>query len=139
MPRPGVEDGAKTLTMQTPAVGAYIRQWRQRRRPSQLDLACDGEVSTRHLSFLETGQFAPSREMVLRLAERLQVPMRDRNVLPVAAGFAPLFPERGLADPQLDAGRHRRGPREPGADVAELADGRMRRVIGSLDKVPAAA
>jgi transcriptional regulator with XRE-family HTH domain len=94
-----------TLTLQTPPVGAYLRQWRQRRRLSQLDLACEAEVSTRHLSFLETGRSTPSREMVLRLAERLQVPMRDRNVLLMAAGFAPIYPERPLEDSQLDAAR----------------------------------
>lgn len=87
------------------AVGEQIRVWRQRRRLSQLDLATDAEISTRHLSFLETGRARPSREMVLRLAERLEVPLRERNLLLVAAGFAPVFPERRLADPALQAAR----------------------------------
>lgn len=85
--------------------GDHLRDWRQRRRMSQLDLALDAEISTRHLSFLETGRSRPSREMVLRLAERLGVPLRERNALLVAAGFAPLFPERPLDDPALLAAR----------------------------------
>lgn len=86
-------------------VGDHLRAWRQRRRMSQLDLACEAEVSCRHLSFVETGRAAPSRDMVLRLAERLEVPIRERNVLLVAAGFAPVFPERSLAAPELAAAR----------------------------------
>src|SRR5688572_7739657 len=82
-------------------VGAVLREWRQRRRLSQLDLACEAEISTKHLSFLETGRSQPSRDMVLRLADRLEVPLRERNVLLVAAGYAPVFPERSLADPAL--------------------------------------
>ena len=80
-----------------------MREWRQRRHLSQLDLAGDAEISARHLSFVETGRAAPSREMVLRLAERLDVPLRERNVLLVAAGFAPAFPDRSLDDPALAA------------------------------------
>jgi transcriptional regulator with XRE-family HTH domain len=83
------------------SVGGLLREWRQRRRLSQLELASDARISTRHLSFLETGRARPSRDMLLHLAERLDVPMRERNVLLVAAGFAPSFPERGLADPEL--------------------------------------
>jgi transcriptional regulator with XRE-family HTH domain len=86
-------------------IGDHLREWRQRRRLSQLDLAGDAEISTRHLSFLETGRAAPSREMVLRLAERLDVPLRERNVLLVAAGFAPAFPQRPLDDPALVSAR----------------------------------
>jgi transcriptional regulator with XRE-family HTH domain len=86
-------------------VGMQIRNWRQRRRRSQLDLALDAEISARHLSFLETGRSRPSREMVLRLAEKLDVPLRERNELLVAAGFAPVFPERPLDDPTLQAAR----------------------------------
>jgi transcriptional regulator with XRE-family HTH domain len=85
--------------------GPLLREWRQRRRKSQLDLALDGEISTRHLSFLETGRAQPSREMVLRLAEQLAMPLRDRNVLLSAAGFAPVFGERRLDDPALGAAR----------------------------------
>jgi transcriptional regulator with XRE-family HTH domain len=87
------------------SVGPLLRQWRQRRRLSQLSLACDAEVSTRHLSFLETGRSQPSRQMVLMLAERLEVPLRERNALLVAAGFAPVFSERPLTDPALDVAR----------------------------------
>ncbi len=83
------------------AAGDLLREWRQRRRLSQLDLAVDAEISTRHLSFVETGRANPSREMVLRLAERLDVPLRERNAILVAAGFAPVFQERSLADPAL--------------------------------------
>ena len=72
---------------------------------SQLALALDAEVSTRHLSFLETGKARPSREMVLRLAERLEVPLRERNALLLAAGFAPTYPERDLDDPALEVAR----------------------------------
>lgn len=86
-------------------VGDHLREWRQRRRLSQLALACDADISTRHLSFIETGRAAPSREMVLHLAEQLEVPMRDRNILLVAAGYAPIFPERPLEDPALAAAR----------------------------------
>jgi transcriptional regulator with XRE-family HTH domain len=86
-------------------VGDLLREWRQRRRLSQLDLACEAGISTRHLSFVETGRALPSREMLLHLAEELEVPMRERNVLPVAAGYAPIFPERSLGDPALAAAR----------------------------------
>jgi transcriptional regulator with XRE-family HTH domain len=79
--------------------GDYLRHWRQHRRLSQLDLAQEAEISTRHLSFVETGRSVPSREMVLRLAERLDVPLRERNALLVAAGYAPMYRERGLNDP----------------------------------------
>ena len=86
-------------------IGDHLREWRQRRHLSQLDLAGDAEISARHLSFVETGRAAPSREMVLKLAERLEVPLRERNVLLVAAGFAPAFPQRPLDDPALKSAR----------------------------------
>src|SRR5215213_530654 len=86
-------------------IGDHLREWRQRRRLSQLDLALEAEISTKHLSFLETGRAQPSRDMVLRLAERLDVPLRERNVLLVSAGFAPVFPQRPLADPALGPAR----------------------------------
>ena len=86
-----------------PPVGAQLREWRQRRRLSQLDLASHAEVSTRHLSCLETGRALPSREMVLRLADRLEVPLRERNRLLTAAGYAPLYREHALADPEMRA------------------------------------
>jgi len=86
-------------------LGDQLRAWRGRRRLSQLDLALDAEISARHLSFLETGRSRPSRSMLLRLAERLAIPARDRNLLLVAAGFAPALPERPLDDPALAAAR----------------------------------
>jgi transcriptional regulator with XRE-family HTH domain len=86
-------------------IGDHLREWRLRRHLSQLDLAIDAEISARHLSFVETGRAAPSRDMVLKLAERLAVPLRERNVLLVAAGFAPAFPQRSLDDPALKSAR----------------------------------
>lgn len=86
-------------------VGALLRAWRQRRRRSQLDLSLEAEVSQRHLSWVESGRAAPSREMVLRLAERLEVPLRERNALLLAAGYAPAFPGRPLEDPALAAAK----------------------------------
>ena len=84
-------------------IGELLRQWRERRRLSQLSLALDTEISTRHLSFVETGRSAPSREMVLRLAEQLEVPLRERNALLLAAGFAPVYPHSGLDDDAMTA------------------------------------
>src|SRR5947209_13342227 len=86
-------------------VGEHLREWRQRRRLSQLDLACEAEISTKHLSFLETGRAQPSRDMILHLAEQLEVPLRERNVLLMAGGYAPVFSERPLADAALGAAR----------------------------------
>jgi transcriptional regulator with XRE-family HTH domain len=88
-----------------PPFGEHLKHWRQRRRLSQLDLAQEAEISTRHLSFVETGRSMPSREMVIRLAERLNVPLRERNALLVAAGYAPMYRERPLDDPALAAAR----------------------------------
>jgi transcriptional regulator with XRE-family HTH domain len=95
---------AMTATSAAP-VGAQLRHWRVRRRLSQLELALAAEVSTRHLSCLETGRAAPSREMVLRLARRPEVPLRERNRLLTAAGFAPMFAARPLDDPAMAAAR----------------------------------
>jgi len=92
-------------SMQTLTIGNHLREWRQRRRLSQLDLALEAEISTKHLSFLETGRAQPSRDMVLKLAEQLDVPLRERNVLLVSAGYAPVFPQRALDDPALQAAR----------------------------------
>ncbi len=86
-------------------VGALLRNWRARRRLTQLDLAGEVETPTRHLSFIETGRARPSRAMVLRLADRLEIPLRARNALLIAAGFAPEFAERSLADPAMTAVR----------------------------------
>src|SRR6266849_5689534 len=83
--------------------GELLRDWRQRRRLSQLDLAIAANISSRHLSFVETGRARPSSEMILHLAEHLDVPLRDRNALLLAGGFAPAYPERGLAAPELHA------------------------------------
>src|SRR5258707_3314789 len=88
-----------------PRVGSLLREWRERRQRTQLDLALDASVSARHLSFIETGRSSPSAEMVLLLAERLDLPFRERNQLLLAAGYAPAFPERSLADPELAAVR----------------------------------
>ncbi|MCW2240255.1 helix-turn-helix domain-containing protein [Azospirillum canadense] len=86
-------------------VGELLRDWRKRRGLSQLDLACEADVSTRHVSFLETGRAQPSRTMLLHLSERLDIPLRDRNALLVAAGFAPVFSEHRLDDPEMQAAR----------------------------------
>jgi transcriptional regulator with XRE-family HTH domain len=102
---PGYGQPMKTASTQpvnsAPHVGDYLREWRQRRRLSQMDLALDAEISTRHLSFLETGRSQPSREMVLLLAEKLDMPLRERNIMLVAAGFAPVYSQRSLDDPAL--------------------------------------
>jgi len=87
------------------AIGAHLRAWRRQRRRSQLDLALDAEISQRHLSCLESGRAAPSRDMVLRLAEQLEVPLRARNTLLLAAGFAPLYAERALDAPEMAPAR----------------------------------
>ena len=79
-----------------PRVGELLRTWRQRRRLSQLDLSIAAEVSTRHLSFVETGRSTPSRELVLHLAEHLDVPLRERNALLLAAGYAPTYQQTPL-------------------------------------------
>jgi transcriptional regulator with XRE-family HTH domain len=81
--------------------GSLLRDWRRRRRLSQLDLALEAGVSARHLSFLETGRSRPSREMVLHLSEQLEVPLRDRNQLLLAAGFAPAYAERAIDVPEM--------------------------------------
>jgi transcriptional regulator with XRE-family HTH domain len=84
-----------------PAFGRLLREWRSVRRRSQLDLALEAEVSARHLSFLETGRAQPSREMVLLLGSVLEVPLRERNALLQAAGFAPAYRETGLSAPAM--------------------------------------
>jgi transcriptional regulator with XRE-family HTH domain len=89
----------------TTHAGDLLREWRQRRRLSQLDLAIAANVSSRHLSFVETGRSKPTSEMILHLAEHLDVPLRDRNALLLAGGYAPAYPERGLAEPELKAVR----------------------------------
>jgi transcriptional regulator with XRE-family HTH domain len=86
-------------------VGDLVREWRQRRRLSQLELAGEAEISTRHLSFVENGRSAPSRGMLLRLAERLDMPLRARNAMLHAAGFAALYSERALDAPEMSVAR----------------------------------
>ncbi|MGC5168083.1 helix-turn-helix domain-containing protein [Luteimicrobium sp. DT211] len=104
--------------MQT--VGALLREWRRRRGLSQLDLAIAADVSARHVSLVETGRSRPTADMVLRLADRLDVPLRDRNRLLLAAGFAPRFAERSL-----------------GAAALAAAQGAVRRVLESHEPYPA--
>lgn len=82
-------------------VGELVREWRERRRLTQLELALDAGVSARHLSFVETGRSKPGREMLLRVLDRLEVPFREQNRILLAAGHAPAFPERSLEDPDL--------------------------------------
>src|SRR4051812_16550613 len=82
-------------------VGSLLRQWRQRRNLSQLDLAVDAGVSARHLSFVETGRSRPSPELLLTLAARLEVPLRERNSWLLAAGYAPRYGETGLSEPAM--------------------------------------
>jgi len=93
---------AATLSPSAPLdVGALLRRWRDQRRLSQMELALEADVSTRHLSFVETGRSRPSREMVVKLAEHLDVPLRERNQLLLAAGYAPAYPESSLEDAEL--------------------------------------
>ena len=89
------------MTQATASVGELVRSWREQRHLSQLDLATEAEVSQKHLSFIESGRSAPSRDMVLRLSEHLDIPLRERNTLLMAAGFAPIFRDRLLSDPAL--------------------------------------
>lgn len=86
--------------MQT-QIGGLLKHWRRRRRMSQADLAIDAEVSTRHISFLENGRSQPSRQMVLVLASALEIPLRERNTLLQAAGFAPIYREKKLDAPEM--------------------------------------
>jgi transcriptional regulator with XRE-family HTH domain len=103
-------------------VGELLRGWRERRRLSQMDLALEAAISTRHLSFVETGRSAPSRDMVLRLAEHLELPLRERNRLLLAAGYAPVYSHAELDAPEL-------------AEVRAA----VRQVLGGHEPFPAAA
>src|SRR5580704_16264497 len=87
--------------VETSGVGPLLRRWRESRHLSQLDLALDAEVSARHISFLETGRAEPSREMLLMLANVLDIPLRERNLLLLAAGYAPMYGETSLDDPRM--------------------------------------
>lgn len=93
-------------TMANTNIGVLLRHWRAVRHLSQLEVALDADVSTRHLSCVETGRAQPSREMVLRLAEALQVPLRERNALLLAAGYAPLYTQNALDTEEANAARH---------------------------------
>jgi transcriptional regulator with XRE-family HTH domain len=85
-----------SIASPTARFGDLLRDWRQRRRLSQLDLAVEAQVSSRHLSFVETGRSQPSRELVIDLAEQLEVPLRERNAMLLAAGYAPVYRETPL-------------------------------------------
>ena len=93
------------MAFPAPTIGPLLRDWRQRRRLSQLELASEAEISTRHLSFVETGRARPSREMLMHLLDLLEIPLRERNTLLLAAGFAPAFAEHDLRSPILAAAR----------------------------------
>ena len=93
-----------TTTASAP-VGQLLREWRARRRLSQLDLSIQADISARHLSFVETGRSRPTRRMILRLSEHLAVPLRERNQLLLAGGYAPAYPQHGLDEPQIGAVR----------------------------------
>lgn len=98
--------GMRTVTAQMERasdVGVLLRTWRQRRRLTQLELAAVSQVSTRHLSFVETGRARPSREMLLHLAEHLEIPLRERNEVLLAGGYAPAYPEHQLTEAPMSA------------------------------------
>lgn len=97
-PHPGPYSAAMTTTLAEPPVGRLLREWRQRRRRSQLDLALDVGVSTRHLSFVETGRSRPSAELIVALTDQLDVPLNDRNAFLLAAGYAPRYRRTALDD-----------------------------------------
>jgi transcriptional regulator with XRE-family HTH domain len=97
--------GEHGVNSRSVAAGVILRTWRRRRQMSQLNFALEAEISQRHLSFLESGRAAPSREMLLHLAERLDVPLRERNAMLLAAGFAPVFAERPLTHPSMAAAK----------------------------------
>src|SRR4051794_17707640 len=137
----------ESITLEVMGVGPLIRTWRQRRRLSQLELALDAGVSTRHLSFVETGRSRPSERMVIHLAEQLEVPLRERNQLLLAAGDAPVYPRRGLAGGPVGganpvAGGGGVGPRLPaggaGGAGARAGAGRAGARAGGARAVPRA-
>jgi transcriptional regulator with XRE-family HTH domain len=94
-----------TMTAHGPSVrpvGELLREWRERRRLSQLDLSIQADISARHLSFVETGRSQPTPTMIMRLTEQLDVPLRERNTLLLAGGYAPAYPQHGLDEPELE-------------------------------------
>jgi transcriptional regulator with XRE-family HTH domain len=94
------------VAREAPPVGRLLKHWRHVRRKSQLTLALDANISPRHLGFIEIGRARPSRDMVLTLAQALDVPLRERNDLLLAAGFAPIYHETALSDPALAQARY---------------------------------
>lgn len=104
-PRHPLPHRAAAPTAGPASFGDHLRNWRQQRHLSQMELADEADISTRHVSFMETGRTNPSRDMVLRLCERLAVPLRERNALLVAAGYAPMYQARPLDHPDLAAAR----------------------------------
>src|SRR5919112_5156884 len=96
-----MEGRVTTIEQHRRPVGELLRRWRGRRRLSQLELALESGISARHLSFVENGKSAPSRETILRLAEQLDLPLRERNHLLLAAGYAPVYSEAGLGSPEM--------------------------------------
>ena len=117
-------------------MGDHLRHWRQLRRLSQLDLAADAELSTRHLSCVETGKASPSRELVLRLCERLAVPLRERDAWLVAAGYAPMYREHAMDDPSMVAAQravqHLLDSHEPDAIHGKLSPAAFERLDADL-------
>jgi transcriptional regulator with XRE-family HTH domain len=111
-----MEVDLNTSLAQAQPIGLHLRNWRQRRRRSQLDVALDAGISQRHLSFVESGRSAPSRDMLIHLADELDVPLRERNALLLAAGYAPIYKMRALDDPSLQAAK---------AAIDMLLDGHM--------------
>ncbi|MGK2872198.1 MAG: helix-turn-helix domain-containing protein [Alphaproteobacteria bacterium] len=94
-----------TVTSGTRTFGEHLKQWRSRRRLSQLKFSLESGISQKHLSFIEVGRSSPSREMVIHLSECLEIPLRERNTMLLAAGYAPLYPARELDDPTLQPAR----------------------------------
>jgi transcriptional regulator with XRE-family HTH domain len=103
--RPRTAPVAVRTRPEAPTVGDLLRSWRERRRLSQLDLSLRAEVSARHLSFIETGRSRPTSTMILRLCEQLEVPLRNRNELLLAGGYAPNYPQHDWAEPRLESVR----------------------------------
>ena len=101
----GLATVERVTTTASASVGQLLREWRARRRLSQLDLSIQADISARHLSFVETGRSRPTRRMILRLSEHLDVPLRERNQLLLAGGYAPVYPQHGLDEPQVGAVR----------------------------------
>lgn len=102
----GVTSAGPAAAVAPQTIGELLRGWREHRRLTQLELALQAEVSTRHLSFVETGRAAPSREMILHLADQLEVPLRERNQLLLSGGYAPIYPQAAFDSPQLSVARN---------------------------------